>query len=228
MVYQYDGNDVGVFTPGIFVALSTNMLQLFIKRQLFSDQGWPAYVPLIGWPAYVPPNCSMRRTRRRLLMTGFSSVQLLSHVWLFATPWTPACQASLSITNSQSLLKLMPIELVVPSNHLILCCPLLSCPQSFPASGSFTMSQFFASGGQSIGVSASTSVLPVNMQDWSLLGWTRWISLQSKELSKVFSNITVQKDQFFGAQLSSQSNSHNHTWLLEKQQPWLDRPLLTK
>ena len=75
MVCQYDGNDVGVFTPGIFVALSTNMLQLFISRQLFSDQGWPAYVPLIGWPAYVPPNCSMRRTRRHLLMTGFSSVQ---------------------------------------------------------------------------------------------------------------------------------------------------------
>ena len=162
MVYQYDGNDVGVFTPGIFVALSTNMLQLFIKRQLFSDQGWPAYVPLIGWPAYVPPNCSMRRTRRRLLMTGFSSVQLLSHVWLFATPWTPACQASLSITNSPSLLKLMPIELVVPSNHLILCCPLLSCPQSFPASGSFTMSQFFISGGQSVEVSASASVLPMS------------------------------------------------------------------
>ena len=82
--------------------------------------------------------------------------------------------------------------------------------------GSFQMSQLFTSGGQSIGVSASTSVLPMNTQDWSPLGWTCWISLQSKGLSWVFSNTTVQKHQFFGAQLSSQSNSHIHTWLLEK------------
>ena len=88
--------------------------------------------------------------------------------------------------------------------------------QSFPASESFKMSQLFASGGQSIGVSASTSVLPVNTQDWSPLGWTGWISLQSKGLSRVFSNTTVQKHQFFLAQLSSQSNSHIHTWPLEK------------
>ena len=80
--------------------------------------------------------------------------------------------------------------------------PFSSCPQSFPASGSFQMSQLFASGGQSIGVSASTSVLPMNSQDWSPLGWTGWISLQSKRLSRVFSNTTVQKHQFFGAQLS--------------------------
>ena len=94
--------------------------------------------------------------------------------------------------------------------------PFSSCPQSFPASGSFPVSQLFASGGQSIGVSASTSVLPMNTQDWSPLGWTSWISLKSKGLSRVFSNTTVQKHQFFGAQLSSQSNSHIHTWLLEK------------
>ena len=94
--------------------------------------------------------------------------------------------------------------------------PFSSCPQSLPASGSFPMSKLFAWGGQSIGVSASKSVLPMNTQDWSLLGWTGWISLQSKGLSRVFSNTTVQKQQFFGAQLSSQSNSHNHTWLLEK------------
>ena len=94
--------------------------------------------------------------------------------------------------------------------------PFSSCPQSFPASGSFQMSQLFASGGQSIGVAASTSVLPINTQDWSPLGWTGWISLQSKGLSRVFSNTTVQKHQFFNAQLSSQSNSHIHTWLLEK------------
>ena len=84
--------------------------------------------------------------------------------------------------------------------------PFSSCPQSFPASGSFPMSQLFALGGQSIGVSVSTSVLPMNTQDWSPVGWTGWIALQSKGLSRVFSNTTVQKHQFFGAQLSSQSN----------------------
>ena len=106
--------------------------------------------------------------------------------------------------------------------------PFSSCPQSFPTSGSFQMSLLFASGGQSIGVSALASVLPMNTQDWSPLGWTGWISLQSKGLSRVFSNTTVQKHQFFGAQLSSQSNSHIHTWPLEKPQSWLDGPLLTK
>ena len=146
----------------------------------------------------------------------FSSVQSLSHVWLFATPWIAACQAFLSITNSQSPPKPMSIESVMPSNHLILCVPFSSCLWSFPASGSFPMSQLFASGGQSIGVSASTSVIPMNTQDWSPLGWTGWISLQSKGLSRVFSNTTVQKHQFFGAQLSLCSKSHIHTWLLEK------------
>ena len=94
--------------------------------------------------------------------------------------------------------------------------PFSSCPQSLLASESFLMSQLFASGGQSTGVSASTSVLPKNTQDWSPLEWTGWISLQSKGLSRVFSNTTVQKHQFFSAQLSSQSNSHIHTWPLEK------------
>ena len=94
--------------------------------------------------------------------------------------------------------------------------PFSSCPQSLPASESFPMSQLFAWGGQSIGISASASVLPMNTQDWSPLEWTGWISLQSKELSRVFSNTTVQKHQFFGAQLSSQSNSHIRTWPLEK------------
>ena len=97
----------------------------------------------------------------------FSSVQLLSCVRLFATPWTTACRASLSITNSWSPPKPMSIELVMPSNHLILCHPLLSCPQSFPASESFPVSQLFELHGQSIGVSASKSVLPMNTQDWS-------------------------------------------------------------
>ena len=147
-----------------------------------------------------------------------SSVQSLSLVWLFATPWTEARLASLSITTSQSLLKHMSIELVMPSNHLILCrCPpFSSCLQSFPASGSFPMRQFFASGGQSIGASASASVLSMNIQDWFPLGLTSWISLQSKGRSRVFSTTTVQKHQFFSTQLSLLSNSHIHTWLLEK------------
>ena len=94
--------------------------------------------------------------------------------------------------------------------------PFSSCPQSLPASESFLMSQLFAWGGQSTGVSALASFLPKNTQDWSPLEWTGWISLQSKGLSRVFSNTTVQKHQFFGAQPSSQSNSHIHTWPLEK------------
>ena len=146
------------------------------------------------------------------LSVHFSSVQSLSHVWLFVTPWITARQASLSITNSQSSLKLMSIESVMPSNYLILCHPLFLLPPNLPASGSFAMSQFFTWRGQSIGVSASASVLPKNTQDWSPLGWTGWISLQSKGLSRVFSNITVQKHQFFDAQLSSQSitSIHDH------------------
>ena len=94
--------------------------------------------------------------------------------------------------------------------------PFTSCPQSLPASGSFPMSQLFAWGSQSTGVSTSTSVLPTNTQDWSPLAWTVWISLQSKGLSRVLSNTTVQKHQFFSTQLSSQSKSHTHTRLLEK------------
>ena len=140
----------------------------------------------------------------------FNSVQSLSCVWLFVTPWIAACQDSLSITKSRSLLKLMPIESVMPSSHLILCHPLLLLP---PIPPSIRVSSW---GGQNIGVSASASVLPMNTQDWSPLGWIGWISLQSKGLSRVFSNTTVQKHQFFSAQLSSQSNSHIHTWPLEK------------
>ena len=145
-----------------------------------------------------------------------SSVQSLSCVQLFATPWTAARQASLSITNSPSLLKLLSTESVMPSNHLILCHPLHLCLQSCSAPGSFPMNQFFTSGGQSIGVSASASVLPMNIQDWFILGQTGWISSQSKGLSRVFSNTTVRKHQFSGTQLSLESNSHIHTWILEK------------
>ena len=143
---------------------------------------------------------------------------------LCRTPWTAACKASLSITNSGSLLKFMSIESVMPSNYLILCHPTVSssvipfssCLSFFPASGSFLMSQLFASGGQSIGASASASVTPEKIQGWFPLGLTGLIFLPSKRLSRVFSNTTVQKHQFFGAKPSSQSNSHIHTWPQEK------------
>ena len=134
-------------------------------------------------------------------------VQSLSRVSFFATPWTAALQASLSFTIFRSLLKLMSIESIMASNHLILCHLLLSCLQSFPASGSLPMSQLFASGGQSIGASASALVFPMNIQDWFPLGSTGLISLPSKRLSKVFSS-TTGKHQFFSAHLSLWSNSH--------------------
>ena len=140
-----------------------------------------------------------------------SSIQLLIHVQLFPTPWTAACQASLSITNSWSLLKLMSIESVLPSNHLILSRPLLLLPSIFPSVRVFLMSQLFTSGGQIIGASASASVLPMNIQSLFPLGLTGLISLPSKAISRVFSNTTIQKPQFFGAQLSLYSNSHIHT-----------------
>ena len=117
----------------------------------------------------------------------FSSVQSLSCVWLFVTPWIPARQASQSISNSRSLLKLMSIKSVMPSSHLILCHPLLLLPPTPPSRGSFPMSQLFAWGGQSIVVSASVSILPMNTWDWFPLGWTGWIPLQSKGLLRVFS-----------------------------------------
>ena len=156
---------------------------------------------------------------------SFSSVQSLSSVWLFETPRTsstprpPGPSPTPGAYSSSCPLSLWchPItsSSVIPfSSHL----------QSFPASGSFEMGQFFTSGGQSIGVSASTSVLPMNTQDWFPLGWNGWVSLQSKGLSRVFSNTTVQKYQFFGAQLYLYSNSHIHTWLLEKPQLWLEGP----
>ena len=112
--------------------------------------------------------------------------------------------------------KLISIDPWVRFNRLILCHPLLLLPSTFSSIRSFPVSQLFASGGQSIGVSASASVLPMNIQDWSPLGWTGWISLQSKGLSRVFSNTTVQKHQFFSTQPSSWFNNHICTWPLEK------------
>ena len=152
----------------------------------------------------------------------FSSIQLLSRIQLFVTPWITGCQGSLCITNSQSSLKIMSIESVMPSNHLILCCPLLP-PSVFPSIMVFSSESVlliswpkYWSFSFSISPSNENSGLISFRLDWFHLGWTDWISLQSKELSRVFSNTTVQKHHFFGAQLSSYSNSHIHTWPLEK------------
>ena len=162
------------------------------------------------------------------LMKLFSSVQSLSHVRLFATPWIAACQAALSITTPRFHSNSCPSSQWCHPAISYSVVPFSSCPQSLPASESFPMSQLFASSGQSTGVSALASFLPKNTQDWSPLEWIGWISLQSKGLSRVFSNTTIQKLQFFDAKLSSQSSSHIHTWPLEKPWPWLGGPLLAK
>ena len=149
-----------------------------------------------------------------LILNVFSSV---AHpVWLFATPWIAAHQASLSIANSQSSLRLTSIESVMPSSHLIICHPLLLLPPIPPSNRRFSNESTLCMSRQSTGVSASASFLPKESQGWSPSEWTGWISLHSKGPSRVFSNTTVQKHQFFGTQPSSQSNSHIHTWLLEK------------
>ena len=133
------------------------------------------------------------------------------------TPWIAGRQASLSISNSRSLPKLMSIKSLIPSSHLILCHPLLLLLSIFPSIGVFSNDQHFEWGDQNIGASASVSILPMSTQDWSPLGWTGWISLQFKGLSKESSpNTTVQKHQFFGIHPSLWSNSHVRTWPLEK------------
>ena len=144
-----------------------------------------------------------------------SSVQLLTFVQLFATPWTVArqvpCPSSTPGACSNSCPSSRWCHPTISSSVILFS----SCLHFFPASGSFPMSQYFPSGGQSIGFSALASILPMNIQDRFPLGWTGWIFLQSKGL-QVFSNTIVQKHQFFGAQLSSQPNSHIHIWLLER------------
>ena len=146
----------------------------------------------------------------------FSSVQSLSHVQLFATHELqharPPCPSPTPGVHSNSCPSSRWWHPDISSSVV----PFSSCPQSLPASESFPISQLFLWGGQSTGVSALASFLPKNTQDRSPLEWTGWISLQSKGPSKVFSNTTVQKHQFFSHQLSSQSNSHIHTWPLEK------------
>ena len=176
-------------SPKLSITKIETFLPLKYETNIFS---FPQMVPLeITCPPLVD---KVMAYPDRLSSVQFSRSVVSDSV----TSWTAAHQSFLSITNSWSLLKLMTIELVMPSNHLILCRPLLLLSSIFPASGSFPMSHFFASGGQSIGVSASALIL----QDWFPLGWTGWISLQPKGLSRVSSNTTVQKHQFFSTQLS--------------------------
>ena len=153
-----------------------------------------------------------------IIIWSFSPVQFSRSVvsnslWPHETQHTrPLCPSPTPRVHSDSGLLSQWCHPVISSSVVLF----FSCPQSLPASEYFPMSQIFSWGGQSTGVSASTLALPMNTQDWPPLGWTGWISLQSKGLSRVFSNTTVQKHQFFGALPSSKSNSHIHIWLLEK------------
>ena len=163
---------------------------------------FPIYLPWRYW-ARLPWSClSIDYFYIDFLSHIFSLVQCLSRVWLFVTPWTAARQTFLSITNSRIYSNACPLSQWCHPTISLSVVPFCSLLQSFSASGSFQMSQFFASGGQSIGVSASTSVLPMNIHDWFPLWWSAWISLQSKGPSRVFSNTTGQKHQFFSTQLS--------------------------
>ena len=182
------------------------MWQVKIRKLLDIIPSWPS-----DWEIYFKHD----KNQNKYWHTQFSSVtQSCSNSFQLHEPqharppcWSPTPRV---YTNSSPLSRWCHPTI---SSSVV---PFSSCPQSFPALGSFPMSQLFASGGQSIGISASSSALPMNTQDWSPLGWTGWISLQSKGLSRVFSNTTVQKHQFFSSQLSLWSNSHIHTWLLEK------------
>ena len=167
---------------------------MYVRRVVFLVIRWSFdFAPTTNFLFY------FKLTQERVVLFQFSSVQSLSRVWLFESPWTSACQATLSITNSWSLVKNMSIELVLQSKHLILIVPFSSCLQSCPTSGSFQMNQFFASRGQSIGASPSAPVLPMNIQYWFPLGLTGWVTLQSKWLSRVFPSTIVQKHQLFGS-----------------------------
>ena len=181
---------------------------------------------LMGYITLNYSDCSFAGSRT--ISYQYQSVQSLSHIQLFATPWTAAHQASLSTTNSWNLLKLMSIESVMPSSHLIHCCPLLFLPSIFS-----NIRVFFNESVVCIRLpkywSFSFNISPSNEYS-GLISFrlTGWISLQAQGLWRVFSSTTVQKHQFFSAQLSSQSNSHIHTWPQEKPWPWLDGPLLAK
>ena len=176
---------------------------------------------------------SIMHVRTRTFLHGFLvelpalcwlMFSLLSHVQLFVTPWSVAHQASLSFTISRSLFKLISIKSVMPSNHLILCCPLFLLPSIFPSIRVFSNESAVCIRWPKYW-SFNFSISPSNIQDWFPLGFMGLISLLSKGLSRVFFNTTIQKHQFFSTQSSLWSYSHIHTWLLEKSELWLYRPL---
>ena len=180
---------------------------------------------------HMEPWKAVFKTSKQLLVLPFASVQFISVQSVVSVSLQPElqhvrppCPSPTPGAHSNSCPSRQWYHPAISSSVV----PFSSCPQSLPASESFSMSQPFAWGGQSTGVSALASFLPKKSQGWSPSEWTGWISLQSKGLSRVFSNTIVQKHQFFGTQLSSQSNSHIHTWPLEKPRPWLDGPLLAK
>ena len=211
------------------VACQASLSMKFSRQESWSKLPYPS-------PEYIlNPRSKPVSLTSPVLVGGFfttsatnCSIQSLSCVLLFVTQGLqharPPCPSTTPGVYSNSCPLSRWCHPTISSSVI----PFSSCLQSFPSSGSFQMSQFFAAGGQSIEVSASGSVLSMNIQDWFPLEWTGLISLQSKGLSRVFSNTTVQKHQFFGTQLSLLSNSHIHTWLLEKPWLWLDGPLLTK
>ena len=197
------------------------LLSIHLSIRVFSNES----ALHIRWPKYWSFSFSVSPFNEYSELISFRidwfdlttlSVQSFSHVSLFATSWTSGLQASLLSPTPRPCSNLCPLNrwcLPTISSSVV---PFSSCLLSFPASASFQISRFFASGGQSNGVSASVSVLPMSIQDWFSLGWTGWISLQSKGFSRVFSNTTVKKHQFFSTELSLRSNSHIHTWLFEK------------
>ena len=198
-----------LFTQSLMNAVSLVYFcfgMLFVCFLFFALSAVWSLFPLIFVLCFWVPSLCRPILSCFLSLSVFSSVQLLNHVWLFATPWTAARQTSLSITNSRSCSNSCPLSRwchpTISSSVIHFSSCLQGLFQCFSASGSFTVNQFFISGGQSFGVSASTSVLPEKIQDWFPLGWTGWISLQCKGLSRVFSNTTVQKHQFFNTQLS--------------------------
>ena len=216
----------------IFIHIDVSSVQLLSHVQLFATPWTAAYkaslsinnsrslLKLMSIESVMLSNHVILCPSLLLLKNTFSSVQSLSHVRLFATPWIAARQASMSITNFQSSLRLTSIESVMPSSHLILCRPLFLLPPIPPSIRVFSNESALRMRWPkywSFIQSTGTSFLAKNTQGWSPLEWTGWISLLSKGLSRVFSNTTVQTHQFFGAQLSSQSNSCIHTWPLEKQ-----------
>jgi len=169
-----------------------------------------------------------RKTKHYTQNTVTVTFQSLSHVWLFAIPWTAARQDSLSFTNTQSLPKLMTIESVMPSNHLILCCPLLLLPSILSNIRVFSNESALRIRWPKYWT-FSFNITPSNEHPGLISFKMDWLDLLAVQgISRVFSNTTVQKHQFFGTQLSLQSNSHIHTWLLEKTQLWLDGPVLPK